>query len=70
MGSGGLDKLDHRMRPILRAIRPSVDYLGGNGTATLSTTTVFGTARQMTLSELAIEAFYQADQGTWDLLVR
>ena len=36
----------------------------------LSTTTVFGTPREVTLSELAIEAFYPADQGTRDLLVR
>ncbi len=39
-------------------------------TATLSTTTGFGTAREMTLCELAIEAFYPADQGPRDLLVR
>jgi hypothetical protein len=36
----------------------------------LSTTTVFGTPREVTLSELAIEAFYPADQGTRDLLLR
>ncbi|WP_028659773.1 helix-turn-helix domain-containing protein [Nocardioides insulae] len=30
----------------------------------LSTTTVFGTAREVTLSELAIEAFYPADAAT------
>ncbi|MCD4532707.1 helix-turn-helix transcriptional regulator [Nocardioides sp. cx-169] len=30
----------------------------------LSTTTVFGTPREVTLSELAIEAFYPADQAT------
>ncbi|WP_109507866.1 helix-turn-helix domain-containing protein [Nocardioides speluncae] len=36
----------------------------------LSTTTVFGTPREVTLSELAIEAFYPADQETRDLLVR
>ena len=36
----------------------------------LSTTTVFGTPREVTLSELAIEGFYPADQRTRDLLVR
>ena len=30
----------------------------------LSTTTVFGTPREVTLSELAIEAFYPADDAT------
>lgn len=30
----------------------------------LSTATVFGTPREVTLSELAIEAFYPADEGT------
>lgn len=38
--------------------------------AFLSTTTVFGTPREVTLSELAIEAFYPADQATRDLLMR
>ena len=32
--------------------------------AFLSTTTVFGTPREVTLSELAIEAFYPADDAT------
>ena len=35
-----------------------------------STTTVFGTAVDITLSELAIEAFFPADVGTADLLRR
>lgn len=34
----------------------------------LSTTTVFGTAREVTVSELAIEAFYPADSATRALL--
>lgn len=34
----------------------------------LSTTTVFGTPREVTLSELAIEAFYPADETTRRLL--
>lgn len=36
----------------------------GGELAFLSTTTVFGTPREVTLSELAIEAFYPADAGT------
>lgn len=34
----------------------------------LSTTTVFGTPREVTLSELAIEAFYPADEATRKIL--
>lgn len=34
----------------------------------LSTTTVFGTPREVTMSELAIEAFYPADDATRALL--
>lgn len=36
----------------------------------LSTTTVFGTPAEVTVSELAIEAFYPADDATADRLVR
>lgn len=36
----------------------------------ISTTTVFGTPREVTLSELAIEAFHPADDRTRALLVR
>lgn len=36
----------------------------------LSTTTVFGTAVEITLAELALEAFYPADPATADLLRR
>jgi transcriptional regulator with XRE-family HTH domain len=43
---------------------------GSTTLAFLSTTTVFGTPREVTLSELAIEAFYPADQATRDLLMR
>jgi hypothetical protein len=32
--------------------------------AMFSTTTVFGTPREVTVSELAIESFYPADEGT------
>lgn len=38
--------------------------LGGQVLSLVSTTTVFGTPREVTLSELAIEAFYPADEGT------
>ena len=34
----------------------------------LSTTTVFGTPTEVTLSELAIEAFYPADEATGERL--
>jgi transcriptional regulator with XRE-family HTH domain len=34
----------------------------------ISTTTVFGTPREVTVAELAIESFYPADQRTADLL--
>jgi hypothetical protein len=34
----------------------------------ISTTTVFGTPREVTLSELAIEAFYPADEATRKVL--
>lgn len=34
----------------------------------LSTTTIFGTAVEITLSELVLEAFYPADQATGDIL--
>lgn len=41
----------------------------GNGILNLfSTTTVFGTPVDVTLSELAIEAFYPADDATSDSL--
>lgn len=43
---------------------------GENVLSFLSTTTVFGTAREVTLAELAIEAFYPADQATRDALTR
>lgn len=42
-------------------LRPSGS---GPQLALLSTTTVFGTAREVTVSELAIEAFYPADRAT------
>jgi transcriptional regulator with XRE-family HTH domain len=36
----------------------------------LSTTTIFGTATEITLSELVLEAFYPADAATGDILRR
>jgi len=41
---------------------------GEHELALLSTTTVFGTPREVTVSELAIEAFYPADEATRRLL--
>jgi transcriptional regulator with XRE-family HTH domain len=41
----------------------------GRELSLLSTTTVFGTPREVTLSELAIEAFYPADEATRRLLM-
>lgn len=42
--------------------------VGDSELSLLSTTTVFGTPREVTLSELAIEAFYPADATTRRLL--
>lgn len=42
--------------------------LGDAELSFLSTTTVFGTPREVTMSELAIEAFYPADDATRALL--
>lgn len=43
---------------------PLVLRVRGHELSLLSATTVFGTTREVTLSELAIEAFYPADQVT------
>ncbi len=43
---------------------PLVIEAGDHELSLLSTTTVFGTTREVTLSELAIEAFYPADDAT------
>ncbi len=40
----------------------------GSQLSLFSTTTVFGTPREVTVSELAIEAFYPADKPTLDML--
>lgn len=47
---------------------PLVLRVGGEQLSFLSTTTVFGTPQEVTLSELAIEAFYPADDRTRALL--
>lgn len=64
----------------VRAKKPAHDYAGivvplqlmtEEGVLTLfSTTTIFGTPVDVTLSELAIEAFFPADEGTADALRR
>lgn len=43
---------------------------GGNALSFLSTTTVFGTATDITLSELTLECFYPADEATRAELLR
>lgn len=70
---------DERLAELLRELGPSADAtrrpgpglvvplrlrVDGAVLSFLSTTTVFGTPREVTLSELAIEAFYPADEGT------
>lgn len=42
--------------------------VGGEILSLLSTTTLFGTPHEVTLSELAIEAFYPADERTREVL--
>lgn len=49
-------------------IVPSQLRLGDALASFLSTTTVFGTPREVTLSELAVEVFYPADQHTRQLM--
>ena len=67
--------------PARRAVPPAiVDYAGvavpfqlatDNGTLSfLSTTTVFGTPVDITLSELALESFFPADAQTYEALAR
>jgi MmyB-like transcription regulator ligand binding domain len=47
-----------------------VDPESGETLSFLSTTTVFGTPLDITLSELALECFYPADQATREALRR
>jgi transcriptional regulator with XRE-family HTH domain len=51
------------------AIPLELDTAGGR-LSLISTTTVFGTPTEVTLSELAIEAFYPADRATAERLLR
>jgi transcriptional regulator with XRE-family HTH domain len=44
--------------------------LGDDVLSLITMTTVFGTPREVTLSELAIEAFFPADEATRELLTR
>jgi len=56
-------------RPDTRAIGvPLRLRAGGTVLSLFSTTTVFGTPRDVTLSELAIEAFYPGDAATASFL--
>lgn len=75
-----MDELRAYPEPISRS-RPQADPYGGvvvplelvtdGGTLSfLSTTTVFGTPVDITLSELAIESFFPADTATADMLGR
>jgi transcriptional regulator with XRE-family HTH domain len=48
---------------------PMVLDLGGRRLSLFSTTTIFGTPAEVTLSELAIESFFPADEATADLLL-
>lgn len=68
-----LDPPDDRHRPAAHHRSPGLVVplrlrAGGTELSLLSTTTVFGTPREVTLSELAIEAFYPADAATRRLL--
>ncbi|HYF74579.1 MAG TPA: helix-turn-helix transcriptional regulator [Nocardioides sp.] len=72
---------DERVGVLLRELGPTADAphtpalvvplrlrVGADVLSLLSTTTAFGTPREVTLSELAIEAFYPADEATRGLL--
>ncbi|MBT0770887.1 helix-turn-helix transcriptional regulator [Kineosporia sp. J2-2] len=50
--------------PVPEVLVPLRLRLGGTELSLLSTTTVFGTPAEITVSELAIEAFYPADAAT------
>ena len=57
--------------PSLGGIAVPLRLSSENGTLSLiSTTTIFGTALDVGLSELTIESFFPADQETADLLKR
>ena len=44
--------------------QPSAPYTDGRVLSLLSTTTVFGTANDITLAELTLESFFPADEFT------
>ena len=51
-------------QPVPSLVVPLVLRVGDHDLSLISTTTVFGTTREVTLSEVAIEAFYPADDAT------
>jgi hypothetical protein len=55
-------------QPVPSLVVPLVLRVGDHDLSLISTTTVFGTTREVTLSEVAIEAFYPADDATRALL--
>ncbi len=63
-------ELSRREMPLSDAdfVVPLELELGGATLSLISTTTVFGTPRDITLAELAIEAFYPADERSAELL--
>lgn len=72
-GSSGLGACRTASAPVPSSdeqglVVPLVIQAGGHQLSFLCTTTVFGTTREVTLSELAIEAFYPADSATRALL--
>jgi len=60
----GVEPVDSRALVVPLQLRAE----SGEVLSLISTTTVFGTPREVTLSELAIEAFYPADDRTRRLL--
>ena len=56
-------------RPVDRIVVVPLQFVTDAGTLSLfSTTTIFGTPVDVTLSELAIESFFPADAATAELL--
>ena len=63
-GPGDLHSVDLDGSPAPGLLVPLVLRAGEQQLSFISATTVFGTTREITLSELAIEAFYPADDAT------
>lgn len=59
VAAGGVERVDSSALVVPMQLRAGEEVL-----TFISTTTVFGTPREVTLSELAIEAFYPADDAT------